>query len=63
MTNIVDTTGAGDTFLGAIVARLYDGASIVEALQFATAASSLAIQRKGAVEGIPMYSSVREIMD
>ncbi|VUG18975.1 RBK1 [Brettanomyces bruxellensis] len=63
VTNIVDTTGAGDTFLGAIVARLYDGASIVEALQFATAASSLAIQRKGAVEGIPIYSSVHEIMD
>jgi len=60
--NIVDTTGAGDTFLGAIVARLYEGVPLKDALIFATAASSLAIQRKGAVEGIPMYEDVCRII-
>ncbi|QPG73564.1 hypothetical protein FOA43_000876 [Brettanomyces nanus] len=62
VSNVVDTTGAGDTFLGGTVAELYSGASLKDALNFATAASSLAIQKKGAVEGIPKYANVKNIM-
>lgn len=55
---IVDTTGAGDTFLGGFVAHRSGGASIEQSLKFAGAASSLAIQKKGASESIPTYAQV-----
>ncbi len=38
---LVDTHGAGDTFIGALVARLVEGASLLEATRFANAAASL----------------------
>ena len=39
--SLVDTHGAGDTFIGALVARLVKGASLLEATRFANAAASL----------------------
>ncbi|VEU21634.1 DEKNAAC102713 [Brettanomyces naardenensis] len=60
--NVVDTTGAGDTFLGGIVTRLHGGDDLEEAINFAAAASSLAIQVKGAVEGIPNYKAVEALL-
>jgi ribokinase len=39
--NLVDTHGAGDAFIGAFVSRLVDGASLLEASRFASAAASL----------------------
>ncbi|KAG7794913.1 hypothetical protein KL929_004378 [Ogataea haglerorum] len=56
--NVVDTTGAGDTFLGAVVSQLYFGADMARAVEFATAAAAVVIQRKGAAESIPEYSRV-----
>jgi ribokinase len=38
---LVDTHGAGDAFIGALVARLVDGASLLEATRFANAAAAL----------------------
>jgi ribokinase len=38
---LVDTHGAGDTFIGALVARLVDGSSLTEATRFANAAAAL----------------------
>ena len=38
---LVDTHGAGDTFIGALAARLVDGSSLLEATRFANAAASL----------------------
>ncbi|MEU6248851.1 ribokinase [Glycomyces sp. NPDC047010] len=67
--NAVDTTGAGDTFVGAFAAAL-DGAggavgleALVAATGFATAAAALAVQRKGAVPSIPTLEEVREFRD
>ncbi|AOW26893.1 putative ribokinase [Candida albicans SC5314] len=59
---VIDTTGAGDTFFGAIVSNLALGKSIDYAIKFATTASSLTIQKKGAAEGIPSYEEVMEIL-
>lgn len=59
---VIDTTGAGDTFFGAIVLNLALGKLIDYAIKFATTASSLAIQKKGAAEGIPSYEEVMEIL-
>lgn len=49
----VDTTGAGDTFVGALAAALAQHAPMSHALRRAVAASSLAVERAGATTSIP----------
>lgn len=49
----VDATAAGDTFCGALCVALAEGHTLVEAAQFATKASALTVQRRGAQESIP----------
>ncbi|MEC2072347.1 ribokinase [Alkalihalophilus marmarensis] len=56
--NIVDTTAAGDTFIGGFIAGVTAGKAIEEALQFATAASAVAISRLGAQVSIPTKGEV-----
>ncbi len=54
----VDTTGAGDTFCGVLVAALDQGASWPDALRSASAASALACTRAGAQSSIPDNAAV-----
>lgn len=49
----VDTTAAGDTFVGVLVAWLVSGASLESALEAASAAAALAVTREGAAESMP----------
>jgi len=49
----VDTTGAGDTFSGALCARLAAGDELPVALRFAAAAGALCTTKVGAVPSIP----------
>ncbi len=58
---VVDTTAAGDTFVGAVCNRLENGWEIVEACRFANCASSLTIQRHGASDSIPTISEVEKV--
>jgi len=44
----VDTTGAGDAFVGAVAAELAAGATLRDAVRFATAVSAVSVQRLGA---------------
>lgn len=44
----VDTTGAGDAFVGAVAGELAAGASLTDAVRFATAVSAVSVQRVGA---------------
>jgi ribokinase len=53
LTEPVDTTGAGDTFNGALAAFLSKGYSLEEAVKAGNLASSIAIQKVGAQTGIP----------
>lgn len=55
----VDTTAAGDTFLGYYLGALLAGAPIPEALRLSSAASALCIQRRGAADAIPLLEEVR----
>lgn len=54
----VDTTGAGDTFLGFALAGLDLGQSVALALRRAAAAAALSVQRPGAAEAIPSRAEV-----
>lgn len=54
----VDTTAAGDTFTGYLLADLAGGESIAHALDFAARASALAVSKKGAAPSIPMREEV-----
>ncbi len=54
----VDTTAAGDTFCGALVALLGRGIAMREALRHATAAAALACTRLGAQSSIPSHAEV-----
>lgn len=49
----VDTTGAGDTFVGALAAALAQRLPMTTALRRAVAAGSLAVERPGATTSIP----------
>lgn len=51
--DVVDTTGAGDTFNGALCASLAAGNKIGTAIQFGINASGIAIQSVGAQTGMP----------
>jgi ribokinase len=59
---VVDTTAAGDTFCGALVAELAHGARWPEALRFACAASALACTRHGAQSSIPARAAVHAFL-
>ncbi|HEY0248503.1 MAG TPA: ribokinase [Gryllotalpicola sp.] len=54
----VDTTAAGDTFVGAFASRLLSGWSIPEALRWAAAAASISVQRPGSAESTPSAAEV-----
>ena len=46
--DVVDTTGAGDAFCGALAAALASGASAEEAMRLAVAAGATAVRHDGA---------------
>jgi ribokinase len=54
----LDTTAAGDTFCGALVAALSQGAALAPALRRASAAAALACTRLGAQASIPTRAEV-----
>lgn len=51
--NVVDTTGAGDTFVGFFLAGLLKNLSEIESLNLATQAAALAVTGPGAISSIP----------
>lgn len=58
----LDTTAAGDTFCGTLVAALARGDSLPRALREAAAASALACTRLGAQASIPSRADVRALL-
>lgn len=57
---IVDTTGAGDTFNGALAVAIASGLDLDAAIKFSNLAASISIQKKGAQGGSPTLKEIKE---
>lgn len=62
-TPVVDTTAAGDTFTGYFFAEIMSGNTPAEALKIASAASAIAVSRKGAAPSIPTRDEVFKLFE
>jgi ribokinase len=56
--DVVDTTGAGDTFVGYYLAAVIGRMAAQEALEYASAAAALSVTRAGATPSIPTAAEV-----
>ncbi|HDR8096631.1 TPA: ribokinase [Bacillus cereus] len=59
--DVVDTTGAGDTFNGALAVALSEGETLQKAIRFANIAGGLSVTKLGAQGGMPTRDKVREV--
>ena len=67
VSEIVDTTGAGDTFCGTVLSRICDlgienlsKEQLLEMITYANAAASIVTQKKGAIKSMPDISEIDE---
>ncbi|KAL5543154.1 hypothetical protein UlMin_010864 [Ulmus minor] len=67
--NTVDTTGAGDSFIGALLAKIVDDQSIIEdeprlraVLKFANACGAITTTKKGAIPALPNETDVLSLL-
>lgn len=58
---VVDTTGAGDTFNGALAVALSEGETLQKAIRFANIAGGLSVTKLGAQGGMPTRERLREV--
>lgn len=56
----VDTTGAGDCFVGAFAANLAKGKSLFESLNVANIAASISVTKEGAGSSMPTFYQVNK---
>ena len=54
----IDTTGAGDTFVGSLSSALARGRLISEALRWASAAAALSVRQMGGANSIPTFTEI-----
>ncbi|KJR87958.1 ribokinase [Sporothrix schenckii 1099-18] len=59
-TTVVDTTAAGDTFIGAYALGLVQGKTVAAAVAWANRAAAVAVGRQGAQESIPWMDEVKD---
>jgi ribokinase len=57
----LDSTGAGDCFVGAVAAQLADGRPIRDAFDYANIAASICVQRMGAAPSMPTAAEVSAV--
>ena len=69
---VVDTTGAGDSFLGGMLHRIAQSGKTLEelseeelydALLFANATAALTVQRLGAIPALPSLEEVEALVE
>ncbi|XP_021752616.1 probable fructokinase-1 [Chenopodium quinoa] len=68
--NAVDTTGAGDSFVGALLGKIVDDLSVIEdeprlkeALKFANACGAITTTKKGAIPALPTEAEALELIN
>ena len=61
--NVVDTTAAGDAFLGALATCLAENKPIQEALRFANGAGALATTKLGAQPSLPLRKELETFLE
>jgi len=54
----VDTTAAGDSFIGGFAFMLSDGKDVEDAIRFATKVAGITVTRKGAQDSLPYFEEV-----
>jgi len=59
---VVDTTGAGDAFSGALAVALAEGADLAAAVAFANAAAALQVTKLGTAPAMPYRADVDEFV-
>lgn len=60
---VVDTTGAGDTFNGVFVTSISRGMSLKEAVRFASVGASMSTRSLGAQTGIPTFEEIETYIE
>ena len=61
--DVVDPTGAGDAFCGALGVALAEERPLIEAVRFANAAGALAVATPGAQPSMPTRAAVNALLD
>lgn len=61
--NVIDTTGAGDTFNGALAVSIVEGNDLLTAVRFAVVASGLSVEGFGAQGGMPRREDVQQRLE
>lgn len=59
-TKAVDTTAAGDSYIGALLSGLSRDKDIEEAMKFASAVASITVSRQGAADSIPFLKEIEQ---
>ncbi len=59
---VVDTTAAGDSFIGGLCTKLSEGTPMRDAVRYATAVSTLTVSRAGASVSIPDREEVQSFL-
>ena len=59
---VVDTTAAGDAFVGGLASALLRDMPLIEAVRFANACGAVAVSRTGAQPSLPTRTEVERLM-
>lgn len=57
---VVDTTAAGDTFMGYFISQIASGEEVKDALRIASAAAAITVSRKGAAPSVPFADEIKK---
>lgn len=62
-TTSIDPTSAGDTFIGAVAARLCRGENVKKAIPYASLCAAVTVSRRGAAISVPTETEIEKILD
>ncbi|RFB85277.1 ribokinase [Rhizobium leguminosarum bv. trifolii] len=60
--NVIDTTGAGDAFLGGFATAISEGQTPIEAVRFGSATAAIAVTRSGTAPAMPSRAEISAML-